>query len=82
MVDDLGNPFETAEVDIQTMTTIPLPWIAWGGGSSWSPTVVDNGGRRPVYDGDGRGGGRAALAEFAGIEGVLPIQYSERDGAT
>ena len=47
MGDALGNPVETAEVDIQTMTTVPLPWIAWGGGSSWSTssTVVDDGGR-------------------------------------
>ena len=26
MVDALGNPVKTAEVDIQTMTTVPLPW--------------------------------------------------------
>jgi len=43
----LENPVETAEGDLRTMTAVPLPWFAWGGVSSWSPssTVVDNGGR-------------------------------------
>jgi len=46
MGDALENPLETAEVDIRTMTAVPLPWFTWGGGSSWSPssTVVDGGG--------------------------------------
>ena len=46
MVDALANPVETAEGDLRTMTAVPLPWFAWGGGGSWSPssTVVDGGG--------------------------------------
>ena len=38
MVDALANPVETAEGDLRTMTAVPLPWFAWGGGSSWSPS--------------------------------------------
>ena len=46
MGDALENPFERAEGNIRTMTAVLLPWFAWGGRSSWSPssTVVDGGG--------------------------------------
>ena len=50
MCDALENPSETAEAEgnLPTMTAIPLPWFAWGGGSSWSPSLTVVTGLRKV----------------------------------
>ena len=48
MVNALENPVETAEGDLRTMTAVPLPWFAWGGGSSWSPSSTVAAGLRKV----------------------------------
>ena len=48
MGDALANPFETAECDRHAMAAVPLPWFAWGGGSSWSPSSTVAAGLRKV----------------------------------
>ena len=48
MGDALENPVEMAECDRQTMAAVPLPWFAWGEGSSWSPSSTVAAGLRKV----------------------------------